>query len=209
MAGTSTRVVADISMSLDGFVTGPDPGPDNGLGTGGEALHTWAFSDDPDDREVLREGTERSGAVVMGRRLFDLVDGPDGWNDEVAYGAAEVGRPPFVVVTGAPPESVRLTDLDWTFVTTGLVDAIAAARGRAASGRPGQVRDVVLMGGGATIGSALADGLVDVLSLHLAPVVLGAGTPLFTPSTRLTLVQRRVLVTSTATHLTYDVAGTV
>lgn len=74
-----TRIIADISVSLDGFVTGPDPGPDNGLGTGGEALHTWAFSDDPDDRRILRDGTARSGAVVLGRHLFDIVDGPKGW----------------------------------------------------------------------------------------------------------------------------------
>src|SRR5215210_1296659 len=169
-----TRVIADISVSLDGFVTGPNPGPDNGLGVGGEALHTWAFSDDPDDRRVLREATARSGAVVLGRRLFDIVDGPQGWNDESGYGAGEVGKPAFVVVTGSPPESVRLTDLDWTFVTTGLADAVSVARERAerASSGRGEDLDVVLMGGGATIGSALAAGLVDVLTLHLAPVVL-------------------------------------
>lgn len=109
-----TRIIADISISLDGCVTGPDPGPGNGLGTGGEALHTWAFSDDPEERRIVRETTARSGAVVLGRRLFDLVDGPGGWDDTVGYGAAEVGRPPFVVVTASPPESVRLTGLDWT-----------------------------------------------------------------------------------------------
>lgn len=202
-----TRITADISMSLDGFVTGPDPGPDNGLGTGGEALHTWAFSDDPDDQRYLREGTARSGAVVLGRRLFDVVDGPDGWDDETGYGAREVGRPPFVVVTSAPPDSVRLADLDWTFVTTGLPDAVAAARERAeaASADRGTDLDVVLMGGGATIGSALDAGLVDALTVHLAPVVLGSGTPLFTGRTRHTLVQRSATVTSTATHLTYEV----
>jgi dihydrofolate reductase len=171
-----TGITADISMSLDGFVTGPDPGPDNGLGTGGEALHTWAFSDDPDDERYLREGTARSGAVVLGRWLFDVVDGPDGWDDETGYGAREVGRPAFVVVTSAPPDSVRLADLD-----------------------------VVLMGGGATIGSALDAGLVDALTVHLAPVVLGSGTPLFTGRTRHTLVQRSATVTTTATHLTYEV----
>jgi dihydrofolate reductase len=114
-----------------------------------------------------------------------------------------VGKPPFVVVTSSPPESVRLTDLDWTFVTTGMADAVAAARERAeaASGDG----DVVLMGGGASVGSALGAGLVDVLSLHLAPVVLGGGTPLFTGGSPRTLVQRSVLATSTATHLTYDV----
>lgn len=202
-----SRIVADISVSLDGFVTGPDPGPDNGLGTRGEALHTWAFSDDPDDQRILREATGRSGAVVLGRRLFDVVDGPDGWNDETGYGAGEVGKPAFVVVTSSPPESVRLTDLDWTFVTTGLSDAVAVARdlAEAALSDNGKDLDVVLMGGGATVGSALVAGLVDVLSLHLAPVVLGGGTPLFTGGPPRTLIQRSVTATSTATHLTYEV----
>nr|WP_244217193.1 dihydrofolate reductase family protein [Streptomyces carpinensis] len=173
------RIIADISVSLDGFVTGPDPGPDNGLGTGGKALHTWAFSDDPDDRRVLRAATARSGAVLLGRRLFDVVDGPNGWDDETGYGAGEVGKPAFVVVTSSPPESVRLTHLDWTFVTTGLPDAVTTARERAeaVASDSGKDLDVVLMGGGATIGSALDAGLVDALTLHLAPVVLGSGTP--------------------------------
>ncbi|WP_430334183.1 hypothetical protein [Rhodococcus sp. ACT016] len=74
-----TPIVADISVSLDGFVTGPDPSPDNGLGTGDEAMHTWALSGYPDDRRVLREGTNRSGAVVLGRDLqLDIDrDAPD------------------------------------------------------------------------------------------------------------------------------------
>ena len=202
-----TRIIADISVSLDGFVTGPDPSLDNGLGTGGEALHAWAFSDDPDDRRVLREATGTSGAVVLGRHLFDVVDGPNGWDDTTGYGAGEVGKPAFVVVTSSPPESVRTTDLDWTFVTTGLPDAVTAARERAeaASSDSGKDLDVILMGGGATIGSALDAGLVDALTLHLAPIVLGAGTPLFTGGAPRTLVQRSVISTSTATHLTYDV----
>ncbi|MDH6565616.1 dihydrofolate reductase [Streptomyces sp. SAI-208] len=203
-----TRIIADISVSLDGFVTGPDPGPDNGLGTGGEALHTWAFSDDPDDRRLLREGTARSGAVVLGRNLFDVVDGPQGWDDTTGYGAGEVGKPAFVVVTSSAPESVRTADLDWTFVTTGLPDAVSVARERAeaASADSGRDLDVILMGGGATVGSALDAGLVDVLTLHLAPVVLGAGTPLFTRGAPRALVQRSVVPTSTVTHLTYDVS---
>lgn len=97
-----THTIADISISLDGFVAGPHPNPDNGLGTGGEALHTWAFSGDPDDRRVLREATARSGAVVLGRRLFDVVDGPYGWDDTSGYGAGEVE----VLVAHADP---RLT----------------------------------------------------------------------------------------------------
>ncbi|MFE9107075.1 dihydrofolate reductase family protein [Actinomadura geliboluensis] len=196
-----TQIIADISVSLDGFVTGPDPSLENGLGTGGEALHTWAFSDDPDDRRILREGTSRSGAVVLGRNLFDIVDGPGGWDDTTGYGAGEVGKPAFFVVTSSQPESVRLTGLDWTFVTTGLPDAVAAARRQAEA----VDKDVILMGGGATIASAFDAGLVDVLALHLAPVVLGAGTPLFRGGAPRTLVQRTVIPTSTATHLTYDV----
>jgi dihydrofolate reductase len=169
------RVVADISVSLDGFVTGPDAGPDNGLGNGGAALHRWAFSDDPEDRQLLSAGSARSGAVVLGRRLFDVVDGPGGWNDEVGYGAEEVGKPPFVVVTSKPPESVRLSNLDWTFVTTGLAEAVAIARQRAeaASTERGAELDAVIMGGGAVINSAVAAGLVDRLVVHLAPVAPG------------------------------------
>lgn len=202
-----TRIIADISTSLDGFVTGPDAGPDNGLGTGGEPIHAWAFSDDPEDARIMREATARSGAVVLGRNLFDVVDGPLGWNDDVGYGAREAGRPPFVVVTSSPPETVRLAELDWTFVTTGLPDALAVARERAeqATATSGRPLDVVLMGGGTLIGSALAAGLVDTLTLHLSPVILGGGTPLFAGGPSRRLSQRSVVPTSTATHLTYDV----
>lgn len=69
----------------------------------------------------------------------------------------------------------------------------------------GKDLDVILMGGGATVGSALDAGLAGALTLHLAPIVLGAGTPLFTGGAPRTLVQRSVISTSTATHLTYDV----
>jgi dihydrofolate reductase len=202
------RIIADISGSLDGFVAGSGPSPDNGLGTGGEALHTWAFPDDPDDRRVLREAAARSGAVVLGRHLFDVVDGPNGWDDKSGYGAGEVGKPAFVVVTSSPSESVRTTNLDRTFVTTGLPDAVTAARERAeaAASDSGKDLDVILMGGGATTSSALDAGLVDALTLHLAPIVLGAGTPVFTGGAPRTLVQRSVIPTATATHLTCDVS---
>jgi dihydrofolate reductase len=203
-----TRIVADISMSLDGYVTGPNPGPGNGLGEGGDALHASAFSEDLQDQQVVSESTARSGAVILGRNLFDVVDGPGGWNDEVGYGAREVGKPAFIVVTSSPPPSVRLTDLDWTFVTTGVHDAVAAARQRAeaASSAGGRDLDVFVMGGGAVVGSALAAGLLDTLTIHLAPVVLGSGTPLFTDDTpRTHLQQRTVIQTAAATHLTYDV----
>jgi dihydrofolate reductase len=194
-----SRVIADITVSLDGFVTGPDPDVDHGLGRGGEPLHTWAVdSDDPVDAAVLRESTEQTGAVVMGRRLFDIIDGPHGWNDEMGYGAAQVGTPKFFVVTHAQPQQVRL-DLDFTFVTDGLDRAIGLARAAAGD------KHVVVMGGGDVVRQCIDAGLVDELSLHLSPILLGAGTPLFDGAVRRQLVQRSVRVSSTATHLTYDV----
>lgn len=193
-----TTVVAEISVSLDGFVTGPDPGPSNGLGTGGESLHAWVFgSDDPIDAEVLAASTERSGAVVMGRNLFDVIDGPSGWNDEVGYGAQHATRPPFFVVTHQPPTNVRLA-LDFHFVPD-LPTAIEQAKAVAGD------KDVVVMGGGEIIRESVDAGLVDELVLHLSPVVLGAGTRLFVDAARRELVQREVRPSRTAVHLTYDV----
>ena len=196
-----TRVVADISMSVDGFVTGPNAGLRNGLGDGGEPLHAWAMDGDDVDRQVMDEAMARSGAVIMGRRLFDIIDGPDGWNDEMGYGAASAGpSPPFFVVTHEPPESVRL-DLSFTFVTDGMAAAVEQARAVAGD------KDVVIMGGGDVVRQAVDDGLADELRIHLAPIVLGGGTPLFDGASRRELVQREVRVSSTATHLVYDVTS--
>jgi dihydrofolate reductase len=194
-----TKVVADISMSLDGFVTGPDPDLAHGLGVGGEPLHTWAVdSDDPRDAAVLREATERSGAVVMGRRLFDVIDGPHGWTDEMGYGADLAATPPFFVVTHSVPHQVRL-DLRFTFATRGLRDGLDQARA-AADGK-----DVVVMGGADVVRQCVDEGLADELRIHLAPIVLGAGTPLFSGSRRRPLAQTDVVVSPTATHLTYAI----
>ena len=196
-----TRVIADISMSLDGFVTGPNAGLRNGLGDGGEPLHTWAMDGDAVDHQVMTEAMERSGAVIMGRRLFDIIDGPDGWNDEMGYGAGLAGSPPFFVVTHAPPASVRLEELSFTFVTDGLAAAVAQAR--AAAGE----LDIVVMGGGDVVRQVVDEGLADELRIHLSPIVLGGGTPLFEGASRQELVQREVRVSSRATHLVYDVAS--
>src|SRR6266536_5313681 len=99
-----TKVVADISVSLDGFVTGPGAGLALGLGEGGEGLHTWALEPDAVDAEVLAEAVDATGVVVMGRRLFDIIDAPDGWSDEMGYGAAHAAQPPVLVVTRRPPD---------------------------------------------------------------------------------------------------------
>jgi dihydrofolate reductase len=195
---TMSKVVADISMSLDGFVTGPDPDLEHGLGKGGEPLHAWAFDGNEVDAEVLRENVEATGAVVMGRRLFDFVDGPNGWSDDVGYGAELKATPPVFVVTHRVPEKVRLKR-QFTFITDGLEAAITAARMAAGE------QDVVVMGGGDVVSQSVTARLVQELRIHLAPIVLGAGTPLFKGGGAVLLVQSSVRVSPRATHLTYHV----
>jgi len=193
------KVIADISMSLDGFVTGEGADVQHGLGDAPE-LHTWVMQQDAVDAEVLERATAESGAVVMGRRLFDTVDAPDGWSEEMGYGADQTGTPPFFVVTHSAPEDLRLErDLGMRFTFVGdLAAAIDQARSAATHG------DVVIMGGGDVIGQALEQGLVDELRVHLAPMVLGGGTPLFKRGTRLLYKQREVRPSSNAVHLTYE-----
>jgi dihydrofolate reductase len=193
-----TKVVADISVSLDGFVTGPEVGPGQGLGRGGEGLHTWALQPDAIDRSVLQESVDATGVILMGRRLFDIIDAPDGWNDEMGYGAELAAQPPILVVTRNPPEKVRLSDRT-TFVVDGIAGAVAKAITVADD------RDVVIMGGGETIRRAIEANVVDELRLHLSPVILGGGTPLFEGASPRALRQIHVRASGHATHLTYRV----
>lgn len=193
------KVIADISMSLDGFVTGAGAGEQHGLGDAPQ-LHTWVVQQDVVDTEILEKATAETGAVVMGRRLFDVVDGADGWNKDMGYGADQTGTPPFFVVTHSPPQDVRLKrelGMSFTF-DNDLAIAIDQARSAATDG------DVVIMGGGDVIGQALEQGLVDELRLHLAPMLLGSGTPLFKAGTRQMYRQRDVRPSRNAVHLTYE-----
>jgi dihydrofolate reductase len=191
------HVIGDISISIDGFVTGPNPGPMNGLGDDGDGIHAWVFNDHPADRAALEQGTAATGAVIMGRTLFDVIDGPGGWTDEMGYGADQAGKPPFFVVTAQPPEQVRL-GLDFTFVPS-VEDAVEQASAAAGD------RHVVLMGGAQVVRSALDAGLLDELSLHISPEVYGAGTPLFEGVSRHRLQQGAVSVSDKAVHVTYRV----
>jgi dihydrofolate reductase len=193
------KVIADITMSLDGFVTGAGADELHGLGDAPE-LHAWVMQKDAVDTEILEQATAESGAVVMGRRLFDIVNSPDGWNKDMGYGADQTGTPPFFVVTHAPPRDVRLErelEMRFTFVSD-LAASIDQARCAATHG------DVVIMGGGDIIGQALEQGLVDELRLHLAPMLLGGGTPLFKTGTRQMYRQRDVRPSRNAVHLTYE-----
>ncbi|WP_026455140.1 dihydrofolate reductase family protein [Saccharomonospora iraqiensis] len=200
-----SRVVADISMSLDGYVAAPGVDLEHGLGIGGEAIHAWVLEEPRStvDEAVLARGFETTGAVVMGRRLFDIVDGPHGWSDDVGYGhdQDQSAAPPCFVVTHEPPGQVRLASR-FRFVTGGVADAVDRARASAGD------NDVVVMGGANVLDQSLAAGLVDELRIHLSPVVLGGGTRLFDLVGRTTLVQREVTESPRATHLVYDVVGT-
>ena len=192
------KVVGDISVSLDGYITGPDPGPGAGLGRGGDALHTWALDGDSIDAEVLGDTVAATGAVIMGRRLFDIVDGPHGWTDEMGYGGRHNAQPPVLVATHQPPEKVRLADR-FTFVVDGLASAVAKGIALA------EDRDVVVMGGARVIRGCLEQGLLDELRLHLSPVILGGGTPLWSRNAPRALRQIHVRASGHATHLTYRV----
>jgi dihydrofolate reductase len=187
-----SKVIADITMSLDGYVTGPSGDVDE--------LHAWVTDQDPVDTEILERATAETGAVVMGRRLFDIVDGPNGWTKDMGYGAQQAGTPPFFVVTHSAPQHVRLErELGMRFtLVDDLTAAVDQARTAATDGH------VVIMGGGDVIGQAMEQGLVDELRLHLAPILLGGGTPLFRAGTHQRYRQRDVRPSSNAVHLTYE-----
>jgi dihydrofolate reductase len=196
---TEQKIIADISMSLDGFVTGEGAGVGAGLGDAPE-VHAWVMDQDEVDARILATSTAATGAVIMGRRLFDVVNAPDGWNAEMGYGADRVGTPPFVVVTHNPLSDVRLVDelgLSVTFVD-GIAAAVDEAKRLATDG------DIYIMGGGDVVGQAIEQGLADELRLHIAPFIAGGGTPLFKPGTRQHYRQRDVRASRNAVHVTYE-----
>ncbi|MFC4997713.1 dihydrofolate reductase family protein [Dactylosporangium cerinum] len=181
-------VEANISMSVDGYVTGPDLDGHPGLGAGGERLHTWVWTDA--GRALLADTFAASGAVVTSRRVYDATGG---WEREDGL----YGMPVFVV-THRPHEPVTRGTTTFTFVTGGVPPAIRAAAAVAGD------RRVHVMGGASIIQQALRAGLVDRLSLHVAPVLLGAGTPLFAHlGGPVALTPLEPQHTTDATHLTY------
>lgn len=198
-----STVVVDISMSLDGYVTGPGPDLERGLGRHGEAIQGWVLGPDaaPEETALLDEAFRATGAVVMGRRTFDFVDGPHGWKEERGYGYDQdrSRAPDAFVVTHRAPDDPRHRS-GFTFVTDGIASALAQASEVAGT------KEVVIMGGADVACQALLMGAVDQLRIHLSPVLMGAGTSLFAlVKDRVLLTQQDVLVTPHATHLTYRV----
>ena len=184
-----TIVVLDISVSLDGFVAGPNPSLEHPLGEGGEQLHEWALElaawREPHglsggtvtaSSEVMREGLAKTGAVVMGRRMFSGGEGP--WEDDSNADGWWGDDPPFhvpvFVLTHHARESVpKQGGTTFTFVTDGIESAIEQARAAAGD------QDVAIGGGASVAQQALSAGLLDEVQVNLVPVLLGGGTRLF------------------------------
>lgn len=174
----------NISVSVDGFMAGPDQSLENPLGVGGEALHEWIFPStatgkhvDPKgaDADFLRRRTEGVGATIMGRNMFGPVRGD--WTD-TAWTGWWGDEPPFhhpvFVLTRYPREAVSMAGgTTFHFVTDGIASALEKAY-VAADGA-----DVVLGGGASAIDQYLQAGLLDELHLAIVPIVLGRGERLF------------------------------
>lgn len=168
------KVIAGITTSVDGYITGPDDGPGRGLGTGGERLHYWVFGGpwsydkEPDgqtmgeDQAWLEQAMARVGAVVGGRWTYEAADH---WGGTNPWGL------PFFIVTHRPEEQPD-DAAGFTFVN-GVQAAVEQAQAAAGD------KDVNIMGGADTIRQALAAGLVDEFTIIVAPVVLGGGKRLF------------------------------
>ena len=200
------KVAVGLTMSLDGFIAGPNDGPERPLGEGGERLFEWysggdteyempgtgmVFRISPQSVELLREVNERMGAFVTGRRTFDIANG---W-----VGNPPLGVPTFVVTHSVPEEWVY-EGSHYTFVTDGVERAVELAKEVAG--------DMDVAVGAASIAQqCIRAGLLDEVHVNLAPVLLGGGVRLFehlgTPP--IDLESTRVIEAPGVTHLTFRV----
>ena len=200
-----SKVIVDIGMSLDGFIAGPNAGPNNNLGDGGTRIRRWVYDLEAwresqglrggkinTDDELVKEAHVRVGAYVMGRRMFD--EGEVGWPDPPPLGA-----PVFVLTHHGREPWIRQGGTTFTFVTDGIESALEQARDDAGG------KDVRVAGGADTVGQFLEAGLVDELQIHLAPVLLGEGVRLFEhiDPEHVELEKTRVIDSPRVTHLAY------
>jgi dihydrofolate reductase len=210
-------VLIDITMTLDGFVAGPNPSVDQPLGEGGERMHEWIVGLESwrkehgkeggarnVDSEIVEQTTERHGAVVMGRGMFGGGPGPWGeqpwegwWGDDPPF-----HEPVFVLTHHARQPLEKDGGTTFHFVTDGIESALEQARTAAGE------RDVLVAGGADVAQQYLRAGLVDELQIHVAPILLGGGTRLLEgvgPENELR--KTRVVDSPAVTHLWFDVAS--
>ncbi|HET8863134.1 MAG TPA: dihydrofolate reductase family protein [Solirubrobacterales bacterium] len=205
----------EISVSLDGYVAGPNQSEEHPLGEGGEQLHEWVVklaawreSHGYEGGEVnastplLEESQQGVGAVIMGRGMFGGGPGPWGddpwqgwWGDEPPF------RMPVFVLTHHEREPLTLGETTFTFVTDGIESALEKARGAAGE------QDVVIGGGAEAARQYLAAGLIDQMQLNVVPILLGAGARLFEYEAGAGVGLEPILVVDTpeVTHLRYRV----
>ncbi|WP_329557046.1 dihydrofolate reductase family protein [Streptomyces sp. NBC_00696] len=198
-------VTSDLAISLDGYIAGTDVTLDNPGGHGGEPLFEWIHNlaswrerqgmtggEENRDSELMREWFDATGAVVMGRMMYDT--GEEFWGDNPPF------RTPVFVLTHRPrPTLVKEGGTTFTFVTDGIHSALDRAKAVAGN------RNVDIAGGASTLRQYLAEDLIDELQLHVVPALLGAGLRLFEgPGQLPRLVEPlRVEETPLATHLKY------
>jgi dihydrofolate reductase len=200
------KVIVELSMSLDGFVAGPNDGPENGLGDGGERLFEWYYSGDVDfplpgtdmvfkisraSAELLQEEWGSLGAMVAGRRMFDIAH---------AWGGSPPGGGPCFIVTHNPPQEWLRPGSPFTFVSDGVESAIRQAKHAAG--------DKNVSASSASVAQqCLNAGLLDEIHINLAPVLLGAGVRLFDHlgTAPIDLEQTRVVEAPGVTHLRFRV----
>jgi dihydrofolate reductase len=173
-----TKVFSALAVSVDGYITGAHPSPEQPLGVGGARLFDWYTSGDtpsrifegfqlwPASAAVFDAAAERAGAVIAGRKTYDDSRGWDGGGPHPTA--------PLFVLSHRPPPGPPVSSDGQVFITTGIADAVSAARQAAAAAG----KDVGLMGSG-MVAAALQAGLLDEVILHQVPVLLGGGTPYF------------------------------
>jgi dihydrofolate reductase len=206
-----------ITMSLDGYVAGPDQSEENPLGLGGTELHEWFYPLKEFQEMHGREGGETNassavvkdrranvGATIMGRNMFGPVRGP--WPDESWRGWWGEDPPyhhPVFVLTHHPRERLEMEGgTTFHFVSDGIESALAQARDAA------QAHDICLAGGASVINQYLAAGLVNEIDISIAPLILGAGARLFDgiPQGAVRLKQIRAVDAPGVTHIKYEVS---
>ncbi len=201
------KVFAEISVSLDGFIAGPNDGPDLGLGEGGERLHEWIVGlaswrqahgmeggEGGQDSDVIEESFQDVGAVVMGRRMFDNAEEP--WGEEPPF------RVPVFVLTHRPRDPLeKKGGTTFTFVTDGVESAMRQARDAAGD------KDVSVAGGGRAIQQVMEAGMLDEIQIHLVPILLGGGVRLFENARPRELERVRVIDSPGVTHMKFRVRG--
>jgi dihydrofolate reductase len=197
-----TEITCHVSISLDGFMAGPEQSRENPLGVDGMRLHKWHFDAAGHEADVAaREDSLRQrGAYVMGRNMFGPIRGEwdedwrGWWGDEPPYHA------PVFVLTHYPHDPIVMEGgTTFHFITDGFDSALAQAKA-AADGR-----EVAIAGGASTVRQALAAGVLDQLMLDISPVLLGTGERLFDGVSDPGLVPFEVTASPLATHIRYRV----